>query len=121
MARFNDFAPTPPISAGQVIAACSAGTVDVDIRPPGPRPSGMVARFEEVVRVSENTTRSVTTRTDRITVHLDVGNRFWAYYRVYWGAPPPSAPPIECPIGQKCCGTTNGKCFRCVPANTPCP
>jgi hypothetical protein len=120
MARFDDFAPAPPMSTGQVIAACDAGKVDVDLRPPGPKPFGMVPRFEEVVRVNENTTRSVTTHSDRITVHLDVGDRFWAYYRVYWVPSTPSTPPL-CPSGQKCCGTANGKCSQCVPINSSCP
>jgi hypothetical protein len=122
MAMFDEFAPNPPSSTAQVIAACNAGMVNIDLRPPSPQPTGMVARFEEVIRVNENTTRYVTTHSDHITVHLDVGDRFWAYYRVYWGNPlqPPATPP-RCPIGQKCCEVLNGRCSQCVPTNSSCP
>jgi len=36
------------------------------------------------------------------------------------GVPTPSEP-TECPSGQKCCGTANGKCSQCVPINASCP
>lgn len=61
MAMFEDFAPNPPQSTAQVIAACSAGEVDVDLRPPDPQPAGTVPRFEEILRVNEGTTRRFTT------------------------------------------------------------
>jgi hypothetical protein len=34
---------------------------------------------------------------------------------------PTTSEPTECPSGQKCCGTANGRCSKCVPANASCP
>jgi hypothetical protein len=124
MAMFNDFAPAPPQNTAQVIAACNAGIVDVNISPPSPQPAGKAPRYEEVIRVNEDTIRSVSTHSTHITVHLDVGDRFWAYYRVYWGDPTPTpspTPPRPCPRGQKCCEPANGGCLKCVPTNASCP
>jgi hypothetical protein len=63
---------------------------------------------------------------DHITVHLDVGDRFWGYYRVYWDnpqPPPPPPPPQRCSASQQCCGTVNpdGSCDDCWPRGRPCP
>lgn len=102
MAKFNDFAPNPPQSTAQVIAACRAREVEVDLRPPSPQPAGTVPRFEEILRVNEGTTRRITTHSDHITVHLDVRDRFWGYYRVYWGSPLPS-PPTSTPSTEEPC------------------
>ena len=124
MGRIELFAPTPPRSTARVIAACGAGDVEVPLSPPGPRPPGMVPRFEEVVRVNERTTRRFTTRPGSVVVDLDVGGRFWAYYRVYWGdslPPPPPSRPRTCPTGEKCCEPVAGGCARCVPINRACP
>jgi hypothetical protein len=91
MAEIPTFEPVPPKSTAQVIAACDSGEVDVDLRPPGTQPAGMEPRYEEIITVDEDTRRSVTTLADRITVHLDVGGRFWGYYRVFWGPAPPDS------------------------------
>jgi hypothetical protein len=129
MGKIPSFEPAPSQSTAQVIAACASGAVDVDLRPPMPRPPGAEPRYEEVITVDEGTRRSVTTHSDRITVHLDVGERFWGYYRVYWGAAPPPTnpppptdpPPAHCPRGQRCCEPVAGGCALCAPVGSPCP
>jgi hypothetical protein len=124
MGKIPSFEPQPPQSTAQVIAACDSGAVDVDLRPPMPQPAGTIPHYEEIITVDEGTTRSVTTHADRITVHLDVGGRFWGYYRVSWvAAPSPTNRPLaRCPRGQQCCEEeADGSCAVCAAADGSCP
>lgn len=124
MGKLDSFEPNPPRSTASVIAACSAGQVDVDLRPPDPQPAGAGPHYEEIITVNEGTTRSVTVHPDRITVHLDVGDRFWAYYRLFWGSPIPQPDPpmpAACPRGQMCCESGDDGCSLCVPSDRSCP